>query len=238
MPRGGKKEVPEINAGSMADIAFLLLIFFLVTTTMDQDTGILRQLPPPLPKDMPKPPPVKERNVFEVLANANDQLLVEGELMQITELKEAAQEFLTNPTNDENLPEMRQVNKALCKERIEQVKAILASDPKNFEAKQELKKWENRLAAVDFFGPYRELPPSAIISLQNDNGTSYDMYIQVQNELQAAISELRNGLSKQTFGVLYNELDPLVDEDKEKILAIRAVYPQKVSEAEPKETGN
>ena len=205
---------------------------------MDQDTGILRQLPPPLPVDMPPPPPVKERNVFEVLANANNQLLVEGRLMEITELKDAAIEFLTNPNNSDDLPEMRPVNKGLCKERISQVEAILATDAKNFEAKQELKKWQNRLAAVEYFGPYRELPPSAIISLQNDNGTSYDTYIQVQNELQAAISELRNGLSKQTFGVLYNELDPLIDEDKEKILAIRAVHPQKVSEAEPKDTGN
>ena len=71
----------EINAGSMADFAFLLLIFFLVTTTMDTDAGILRQLPPPIPIDAPEPPPVKEKNVYVVLVNKNDLLLVEGEVM-------------------------------------------------------------------------------------------------------------------------------------------------------------
>ena len=63
----------EINSSSMADIAFLLLIFFLVTTTMDVDSGLLRKLPPPIDPEAPKPPPVKERNVFAVLVNRNDQ---------------------------------------------------------------------------------------------------------------------------------------------------------------------
>ena len=105
-----KRDAPEINAGSMADIAFLLLVFFLVTTTMDSDLGMMRKLPPTLPPDMPKPPPIKDRNVFVVLANANDQLLVEGELMDITELKEAAKEFIENPMNKETLPEKKQVD--------------------------------------------------------------------------------------------------------------------------------
>ena len=72
-----KREISEINAGSMADIAFLLLIFFLVTTTMDTDTGLLRRLPPP-PEDQPEDIDVKQRNIFEVLVNANDQLLSDG----------------------------------------------------------------------------------------------------------------------------------------------------------------
>ena len=78
-----KRELQEINAGSMADIAFLLLVFFLVTTTMDTSWGLSRLLPPPLDEIPPDQPPVKERNVFVVLANANDQLLVEGELMGV-----------------------------------------------------------------------------------------------------------------------------------------------------------
>ncbi|MGM0573696.1 MAG: ExbD/TolR family protein, partial [Bacteroidota bacterium] len=85
---------PEINAGSMADIAFLLLIFFLVTTTMDVDTGINRMLPPPIDPDAPEPPPVRERNVFVVLVDAQDRLLVEGERTQIENLREQTKEFL------------------------------------------------------------------------------------------------------------------------------------------------
>lgn len=230
------RENEEINAGSMADIAFLLLIFFLVTTTMDQDTGILRLLPPPLDITVP-PPPVKEKNVYEVLVNANDQLLVEGNFMDIKELKDGAIEFFTNPSNRDDLPERRPVTKAKCEENLSKAKSILASTG-SFEAKQEVKKWEEKLSAVLLLGTYNELPGSAIVSLQNDNGTSYEMYIQVQNELQSAINQLRDELSEKEFGKKYNELDPINEGDKEKIKAIRAVYPQRISEAEPKNTGN
>lgn len=230
------RENEEINAGSMADIAFLLLIFFLVTTTMDQDTGILRLLPPPIDETI-KPPPVKEKNVYEVLVNANNQLLIEGNFMDVKDLKNGAIEFFTNPNKSEELPERSRVTKALCQENLAKAEAILAQSG-SFEAKQQVKKWEEKLSAVELLGDYMELPSSALVSLQNDNGTSYDTYIQVQNELQSAINQLRDELSLEKFGVRYNELDELKDEDKLKIKAIRAVYPQRISEAEPKNTGN
>lgn len=232
-----RRAIQEINAGAMADIAFLLLIFFLVTTTMDTDIGILRQLPPPVPDDMEKPPEVKERNVYEVLVNSNDQLLVENERMDIRELKEGAKEFYTNPSNRADLPELTWVTKATCLDNINRLRtAIAQSDGKN-DLKDKLKTWEDKLAAVELIGEYRELPSSALISLQNDRGTSYDMYIAVQNELSAAVNELRNTLSKEKFGVAYSELNPLDADDKPKILAVRAVYPQRISEAEPKDIG-
>ncbi|NQY66474.1 MAG: biopolymer transporter ExbD [Flavobacteriales bacterium] len=106
----GRRELPEINAGSMADIAFLLLIFFLVTTTMDTDTGLNRRLPPPLDPEQPPPPPIKDRNVFVVLINANDQLLVEGQPMDISDLREEAKEFIANPSRKEELPAFKQVD--------------------------------------------------------------------------------------------------------------------------------
>ena len=106
----GRREIPEINAGSMADIAFLLLIFFLVTTTMDTDTGLNRRLPPPLDPEQPPPPPIKDRNVFVVLINANDQLLVEGQPMDISDLREEAKEFIANPSRKEELPAFKQVD--------------------------------------------------------------------------------------------------------------------------------
>ncbi|TXC78956.1 ExbD/TolR family protein [Luteibaculum oceani] len=233
------RETPEINAGSMADIAFLLLIFFLVTTTMDQDTGILRLLPPPLDEEVEDPPIVKEKNVYEVLVNANDQLLVEGELMAISNLKDGAIEFLTNPTNSDKLPQKERITKALCNQQIAQIKSFIAQAPDRKDLKKDLEKWENKLQTVELIGEYRELPGSAIISLQNDNGTSYDMYIQVQNELQSAVNQLRDELSMEKFGKPYSELDANGgDDEKAKILAIRAVYPQRISEAEPKDTGN
>jgi len=100
-----KRELQEINAGSMADIAFLLLIFFLVTTTMDTDSGIVRKLPP-MPEDNQEQEDIqiRERNIFVVLVNRDNRLLVEGEVLDIRDLKKKAKEFIENPNNDENLP--------------------------------------------------------------------------------------------------------------------------------------
>ena len=94
-----RRETPEINAGSMADIAFLLLIFFLVTTTMNVDSGISKKLSEKPPPDY-KPPVIKEKNIFEVNINRNNDLLVEGEIMVIDDLKEAAVKFIDNGGGD------------------------------------------------------------------------------------------------------------------------------------------
>lgn len=187
-----KRAAPEVNAGSMADIAFLLLIFFLVTTTMGTDTGLARLLPAPVPAEITPPPPIKDRNVFVILLNSNNQLLVENQYMEVKDLKRAAKEFIENPFNKENLSE---------------------------------KKDEQ----VAFFGVY---PVSkGVISLQNDRNTQYQAYLTVQNELQSAYNELRDELAKRKFGKAFPDLD---DEQKD---AIKDIYPQRISEAEPKNVG-
>jgi len=105
MPRKSKSRgIPEINSGSMADIAFLLLIFFLVTTTIENEYGIRRELPRRLPEETP-PPPIKKRNVLLVFVNANNYLLVNDEYGDIRLLKDRVKEFIANPRNDDNLSE-------------------------------------------------------------------------------------------------------------------------------------
>ena len=100
-----RRELQEINAGSMADIAFLLLIFFLVSTTMDTDMGIVRKLPPmPEEETQEDQVEVRERNIFVVLVNRYDKLFVEGETMELKDLREATKEFIVNPNNDPDLP--------------------------------------------------------------------------------------------------------------------------------------
>lgn len=94
----------EINAGSMADIAFLLLIFFLVTTTIAEDKGLLVKLPP-WSEEEPDITKLKTRNVYSVLVNAQNQLLVRGEPMPIGDLKDNAKEFISNPLKREDLAE-------------------------------------------------------------------------------------------------------------------------------------
>ena len=89
-----RRSSPEVNAGSMADIAFLLLIFFLVTTTIETDSGISRKLPP-IEEDQ-EDVVIKQRNIFTVLLNGKDQILVEDELMDLVDIRAAAIEFLDN----------------------------------------------------------------------------------------------------------------------------------------------
>lgn len=98
-----RRESQEVNAGSMADIAFLLLIFFLVTTTMDSDMGLGTILPPYEEEPEVDNKAKNERNVFEILVNANNQLMVEKQEMDIAELTEATKMFILNPHNQPEL---------------------------------------------------------------------------------------------------------------------------------------
>lgn len=198
-----RRASPEINAGSMADIAFLLLIFFLVTTTMDVDTGLTRKLPPPIEEELEKPPEVKERNVFQVLVNSNDALLVEGELILVSQLRDAAKEFIVGDRTftDQSMPEGRETDVPL-------LGTIMVS--------------------------------KQIVSLQNDRGTSYEMYIKVQNELVGAYNEVRNEYAQQKFGKSMQDLEAGAKESKlfeDQLKAVKKVYPQRISEAEPKNVG-
>jgi biopolymer transport protein ExbD len=188
---GNRKKLQEINAGSMADIAFLLLIFFLVTTTMDTDTGLQRRLPPMPDEEEIDNTPIKERNVFIVLINSRDQLLVKGEPADVSQLREKAKEFIMNPNNDAELP-------------------------------------EKDLKYIEYLGREEMVNEKGVISLQNDMATTYSVYMKVQNELVAAYNEVRDEFSMSEWGKKYNELS------KEQQDAVRAIYPMKLSEAEPK----
>lgn len=184
-----RREAPEINGGSIADIAFMLLIFFIVATTMNVDSGIMRKLP-----ELSDEPPeeidqIKDRDVFDVRINYKDQLLVEGKSISIEKLREKAKEFIENPKNSSELPQKEDVD-------------------------------------IPFFGVY---PVSKqVVSLQNDRGTKYDIYIQVQNELTAAYNELRDEISKKQFH------RPFLKLNEEEMKAVKKIYPMRISEAEPR----
>ncbi len=188
-----RRSVPEINASSMADIAFLLLIFFLAVTTLDTDTGLMRQLPaipdPDVPQDANK---INDRNILEVKVNKDNLLLIEGELTEFTQLREIARNFIVNANDQPNMPEKEVVN-------------------------------------IPYFGNVSVT--KAVISLQNDIGTKYGVYIAVQNELIAARAQLRETLAMEQFGVPYDKLD----EDRKN--AIDEFYKVPISEAEPKRIG-
>lgn len=99
------RKVPAINASSMADISFLLLIFFLITTSMDVSQGLARKLPaPPDPNQKVEDTEINRRNLFVVKINSFNQLLVQGQEMNVKQLREKAKEFIANPNDDPNLP--------------------------------------------------------------------------------------------------------------------------------------
>jgi len=193
---GKKKKVPAVNATSSADIAFMLLLFFLLTTSMDTDQGLARRLPQP-PQDEKKQEEIdiKQRNILPILINTDNQILCGGEYIDIKDLKAKAKEFIDNPNDDPTLPE----------------------------------KVEEFIPALNKTMMIRK---PHVISLLNDRGTQYQAYINVQNELAAAYNELRDEVSMREFqGKKFAELD----EEQQK--AIQTIYPQKISEAEPKNYG-
>ena len=189
------KKIPEINASSMADISFLLLIFFLVTTSMDVNQGLARRLPPPIPPDQKvEDTDINKRNLFVVKINWENKLLVQGQELDIKQLRAKAKEFIANPNDDAKMP---------------------------------------RLVEEDFGAPFGTLKYTKdhVISVQNDMETQYQAYLDVQNELVAAYNELREECAQKYFYKSYTELD---EEWQKKISKI---YPQKISEAEPKNYG-
>ncbi|RPI46604.1 MAG: biopolymer transporter ExbD [Bacteroidetes bacterium] len=206
MPR----EVPEINGGSLADIAFLLLIFFLVATTMDIDTGITRLLPPEPEKDQETEVKVNKRNVLVVLINRSDRLMVGGEEMDRFQLKNKVIEFFTNPADDPNLPEMVET----------EIQFPPGSSP---------------LLPPD--GVWRGKVSKGVISLQNDRTTTYGTYLHIQNELVAAVNQLRNEFTQLYFDKTYDDLNQANATEEEIYNAIRDIYKMNISESEPKNSG-
>ena len=190
------KKIPQINASSMADISFLLLIFFLVTTSMDVNQGLARRLPAPIPPDQKvEDKDINKRNLLVVKINSANQLMVQGQLMDVKQLREKAKEFIKNENDNAFMP---------------------------------------KLFEEDFGAPIGVVryTKDHVISVQNDVDTQYQAYLEVQNELVAAYNELREECAQKYFHKAYNELD----EDQQK--QIQKVYPQKISEAEPKNYGN
>jgi biopolymer transport protein ExbD len=191
------RKTPEVNSSSTADMAFLLLCFFMMTTTMDQDKGLQRRLPPmPDPNHKQENQEINKRNIIVVKINSQDNILVGTKQYRYcsTEIRKDIKDFIRNQYNDPSLPEKKTLVKTYNNDNL------------TFQVSK------------------------GVVSLQNDRGTSYETYLQVQNELVAAFNELRDEVSKETFkGKLFSELD----EEQQDI--IKEVVPQMISEAEPRD---
>lgn len=214
------RKVPSINTSSSADISFLLLTFFLLTSNISTDQGILRTLPKWSSNTKQEDVEINTRNLLTVTVNGKNDVIISGAKWsgdnwlvltderkhinstnasnyggEIDMLHEIAKEFFGNPNNDLNLPETH-------KEVISEAN----------------------------FGEYEV--SNGVISLKCNNGASYETYIKVHNQLSMAVNALRENLSKERFSKSYKALEEgTSNQDKEKVKAIRKAIPMNISES-------
>lgn len=201
-----RRKAPEINAGSMADISFLLLIFFLVTTTIESDRGMTRRLPPIDDSQEDVSTTIKERNVLTVIINREGNLLVNDEPMNVERLRETTRDFVDNGGGT-------------------------GSDECTYcQGKKDPSSSDN--------------PSKALVSLQFDRQTKYEVYMTVQNELTAAYNELRDRVAQGLYGEDFTKMnedykDETDDKAKERlqdrIKKVRDLYPLNISEVKESE---
>ena len=202
-----RRENPEINAGSMADIAFLLLIFFLVTTTMNVDSGISKKLSEKPPADY-VPPVIKEKNIFEVNLNRNNELLVEDQRMDVKDLKEAAIKFIDNGGGDGKIVDGKSTGPCdYCKGE----RSATSSDHPN--------------KAIISVQSDRGTEYGIYIVVQNELLKAY-------TELRNRLSQERYNISYKELEKAYKD-DKTNEDLKKKIEDIKTSYPQIISDAEP-----
>ena len=207
---GKKRKVPGLNASSTADISFILLIFFLVTTSMDTDQGLGRTLPkPPEDEEQDLSIEIKQRNILNIRINQYNDIMFRDEFTVTPKpnrhniltidpgeallIKQETKRFIANKSNEPNLPELKPKNCGLLGQ------CMVTKDH--------------------------------VISVQTDRATSYGVYFQVQDIIVSAYNELRDELAKEKFGYKFE----YCSEDEKK--AVRDYYPQMISEAEPRKYG-
>ena len=187
------KKPPQLNGTQTADMAFIMVCFFMMVTTMGSEFGLIRQLPPWIEHQKNDTgDKINRRNVFVVAINQHNNMLVQDQYRDVSDLRAMAKEFFDINTVGENFPEK------ITKE-LPLVGAI-------------------------------NVNKNAIFSLQNDRGTSYKIYIQAQNELTAAVNELRDEFCMHRFGKRFEECTS----DQQDVVS-KDIYPMAISEAEPKD---
>jgi len=204
-----RRSTPEVNAGSMADIAFLLLIFFLVTTTIEKDSGIARQLPP-IEEDIIHPK-IRERNLFIVNVNRHDQLMVNDELMQLKDLREKAIDFLDNGGAKSGTADY-------C-DYCQGDRSPSSSDNPD---RAVISVQNDRLTSYKMY-----------IAVQNELVAAYNFLRDRESERLFGwkFTEMSSALEEGNFR---GDVDAL----KEQLVQIQKMYPMKLSEAEPKKSGS
>lgn len=205
------KKIPQLNAGSMADIAFLLLVFFLLVTVIQEEKGILKILP----EFQDNIAPVPARNILEIRLNAKGEFLADNEEVTPGELADVVKSFYTNggvfapEIASDHLPERKKLKEGLVTTEGSDTATALAA-----------------------FGDFRIMPSSSIICLSFDHSVPYDHYIEAMNIVDQVTNDFREELCLSKTGKSYREL---LDSDPEELMlkkASQVVYPTCLSEFE------
>jgi len=252
-----KRDIPEINAGSMADIAFLLLIFFLVTTTMDKDQAYIRSIPRKI--EVTKPVEVEKRNILAIKANSQNQLMVRGEIFSDPDkISDFVLKFYRSNQKmagqyvDNDFPMYSVLSMSLIDQNIDAViteaEALEASgapqDMIDFKYNQ-LADWEKKKRALQLYGGnvLPEIHFQANIRIEVMQATAYSIFAKIQTEIEEAVYELRDEEAKRLWGVTYNTLKRKeanendknkVKEEKGRLELLEILYPARIIEVTPK----
>ncbi len=246
-----KRDIPEINAGSMADIAFLLLIFFLVTTTMDKDQAYIRNIPKKVV--IKEPIEVETRNILAIRANSQNQLMVRNEMVQDPNtISDKVLKFyrVNEKGNDltNNFPmysriSMGQIdgNIVAVEKEIEGLEASGASNELIEFKYNQLAEWEKKKRALKLYGASQlpEIHFQANIRIEVQSATEYVLFAKIQTEIEEAIFTLRDDEAKKLFGESYGIIkrryaQDNASEDKDKLDLLEILYPARIIEVTPK----
>jgi biopolymer transport protein ExbD len=246
-----KRELPEISAGSMADIAFLLLIFFLVTTTMDKDTALIRQMPLKIDVEYKEQQLVAKRNLMRIQANAQGRLLIRDEEATIADIRGKVTQFYKTNMNDEVdplWPRYEVVDKIFCDTNIRNINREIdvmleaggLDDFVTFKT-AERDEFEKRLRVITTLNkPYREIVRVAGIQIELQTRTNYELLVSILNEIKAAINDIRDEKALELFGVSYRNMvqkgttDPKFElEYADKVELIEILIPERINELPP-----
>ncbi len=223
----------SIDTSSIADIAFILLAFIMIATTLKTEKGIPARLPE---KSTAPATQLVDENVLEIFINKNEEIKIENNYNQsLEDVKKMTKLFMTVQSESATYKRFDEISEELCSQQIFE----LTQQHKQgvFYSSDDIDEWKNKLETVKLIGDYKTLSDATAITIRYDKSTSYGAYLSIRDYILRGINELRNELALEKFGITYNELESIrtaVKTEKQIQMqkAIREVYPTRILKLE------
>lgn len=224
-----KSRNSSIDASSIADIAFILLAFIMIATTLKPEEGIPARLPE---KSTAPPTAVVDENVLEIFINKNEEIKIEEEYNQsLEDVKIMTKLFMTEQSKTAKYKRFDFVTKASCNQKIAEL--TQKQNQGMFYSSDDIDYWKTKLETVKLIGEYKTLNKASAITIKYNKSVSYGKYLEIRDYILRGINELRNELANEKFGVSYSDLESIrmAVKTKEEIKmqkAIKEVYPTRI----------